>query len=89
MSDEAVPGALIAIGSAVFFIPKEDLDGYRIPDAAAAEALDAMGGDEVSGFSATGGAVPTPRVSLAKYQPQPLNYGTGWNFPLTLSRMCY
>ena len=89
MSDETVPGALIAIGTTVFFVPKDDLDTYRVPDAAADEALGAFG-DEVAGFGEMAAEeTPSPRVILAKYTPPTTNYGTTWQFPLTLSRMCY
>jgi hypothetical protein len=90
VTDDSVPGALIAIGSAVFFIPKEDLDGYRLPAAAAGEALTAMaGGDKTRSYAAQGNDSNDPIVVLAKYRPPVPNYGTTWQFPLTLSRMCY
>ncbi|MEM7022382.1 MAG: hypothetical protein AAF637_07275 [Pseudomonadota bacterium] len=90
MSDDTVPGALIAIGSAVFFISKTDLEAYRLPNAAATEALTAMaGGEKTRAMTASGEGVGEPLVALAKYTPPVPSYGTTWQFPLTLSRMCW
>ena len=89
MNDDTVPGALIAIGSAVFFVPKDDLDNYRVPDAAADGARAAFG-DEVAGFGQIlADSNGTTLVVLAKYTPPKTNYSSDWQFPLTLSRMCY
>jgi hypothetical protein len=54
MSDEAVDGAMIIIDEAMFFIPRDDLRAFRLPDAAAADARAQVEDQapEVAGFQA-------------------------------------
>lgn len=47
---EMVDGAMIVIGERCYFIPRDDLRSYRVPDDVAESVLDEIQG-EVSGFS--------------------------------------
>jgi|GEM_PF-6109165 len=52
MAEEIVEGALVAgADGAMFWIPKDDLEAYRMPDEQADDARSRLDGDdEVSGF---------------------------------------
>jgi hypothetical protein len=47
---EMVDGAMIVIGERVYFVPRDELRSYRVPDVVAESIHDQLAG-EVSGFS--------------------------------------
>lgn len=61
--DDNVTGAMIASASSVYFIPSEDLDAYRLPDAVAGDVRTWLAQEtgEVAGFA----VAPPPQPNVA------------------------
>lgn len=95
MSDH-VDGLLITIADRSFFIPRDDLSTFRLPESATIPDDD--GAEEVSGFISAGTTststdpVPSPTVSLRGVRFDPVGgemfFSSVMGHALTRSRVC-
>ena len=74
MAEEIVEGALVAgQGDAMYWIPKDDLEAYRLPDEQADDARSRLESDaEVSGFGFELPSLDKSSPLLASFQTQQL-----------------
>ena len=87
MADESqmVDGAMIAIADRVYFIPRDELRSYRVPDEVA-DAVHEQLAEEVSGFSIDAGQAS---VFGVRFDPlySPKSGGFGPKEPLQFSSL--